>query len=89
MPSDWSHMPLSLRVAVGGCFDWCLPCRLLVEDSRKVEVLEPLDVAVEEMSKKVTQLQGLVHASSPDMKLLQMQLQGALSLQVGNSNTPF
>eukprot|EP00045_Choanoeca_perplexa_P017909 m.271404 g.271404 ORF g.271404 m.271404 type:complete len:2093 (+) comp17671_c2_seq2:84-6362(+) len=56
--------------------------RLLVEDSRKVEVLEPLDVAVEEMSKKVAQLRELVHASQPDMKLLQMQLQGALSLQV-------
>eukprot|EP00040_Diaphanoeca_grandis_P010020 m.51332 g.51332 ORF g.51332 m.51332 type:complete len:2104 (+) comp21430_c0_seq2:202-6513(+) len=45
-------------------------------------ILEPLDVAIDEMSAKVKALSGIVNASPPNMVMLQMQLQGIVSLQV-------
>jgi hypothetical protein len=55
---------------------------LLVEVARSKAVLEPIECAIEEMSKKVEELRQLVEARVPDMKLLQMRLQGALSAMV-------
>ena len=69
-------MDLSHVVCLGG------RSRLLVETARNIVIYDPLDVAIEEMSKKVTQLRNTVQATRTDVKLLQMQLQGALSLQV-------
>lgn len=44
--------------------------------------LEPIDVAIEEMTKKVNTIRTIVVRKRTDMKMLQMQLQGSLSLQV-------
>jgi len=44
--------------------------------------LEPLDVAIVEMTKKVKAVKLIVCHKRTDMKMLQMQLQGSLSLQV-------
>ena len=46
------------------------------------EEMEPLDVAIEEMSNKVKELATVVDAKPPDMVMLQMQLQGIVSIQV-------
>lgn len=43
---------------------------------------QPIDVAIEEMTKKVEKLKDTVMTKSTDMTLLQMQLQGSLSTQV-------
>jgi len=44
--------------------------------------MSPIQVAIEEMTKKVTSLNGVVFSGQPDMKKLQLQLQGAVSAQV-------
>eukprot|EP00051_Salpingoeca_urceolata_P014520 m.184994 g.184994 ORF g.184994 m.184994 type:complete len:2151 (-) comp18109_c0_seq2:114-6566(-) len=57
--------------------------RLLIH-SHHDEVLQPIDVAIEEMSKKVNALRDVVSVppERADMKLLQMQLSGMLNAQV-------
>lgn len=55
--------------------------RLRIASSRD-EVLWPLDVAIEEIAKKVKDLEAVVDAKPPDMVMLQMQVQGIVSMQV-------
>ena len=46
------------------------------------ENLSPIDFAVDEMSKKVTELNEVVYQTKPDLKQLQLKLQGCVSAQV-------
>lgn len=46
-------------------------------------LLEPLDVAIDEMRKKVSDLDAVISLKEPNKKLLQLQLHGSLRLQVG------
>mgnify|MGYP002402491032 CR=1 FL=1 len=69
-----------LKVEGGFCFPYVKKRLLVVERTR--EVMEPIDVAIEEMSKKVGDIRAAVNANPPDIVLLQMQLQGSVSMQV-------
>lgn len=44
--------------------------------------LNPIEVAIDEMSKKVAELRQLVSTSDVDMIRLQLKLQGSISVQV-------
>lgn len=46
--------------------------------------LNPIEVAIDEMSKKVTELRQLCSSSEVDMIKLQLKLQGSISVQVHN-----
>ena len=51
------------------------------------ENLSPIDFAVDEMSKKVTELNEVVYQTKPDLKQLQLKLQGCVSAQVSKKVT--
>lgn len=55
---------------------------LRVHPVHKVIELDPLDCAIDEMTRKVETIRLTTTAAEPDMIFLQMQLQGTLSLQV-------
>ena len=44
--------------------------------------LSPIEVAIEEIERKVAALRAVMVAEPVDMKILQMQIQGTVSLQV-------
>jgi len=48
----------------------------------KEEELSPIEVAVEDMKAKVAELSEVVYARTPDIKKLQLKLQGSVSVQV-------
>lgn len=48
----------------------------------KEEELSPIEVAVEDMKAKVADLSEVVYQRTPDIKKLQLRLQGAVSVQV-------
>ena len=48
----------------------------------KEEELSPIEVAVEDMKAKVTDLTEVVCQRTPDIKKLQLKLQGSVSVQV-------
>ncbi|CAG0914598.1 unnamed protein product [Notodromas monacha] len=50
--------------------------------TQQVEELSPIEVAAEEMSARVAGLKLVVHAHPPDIKRLQLLLQGSISVQV-------
>jgi hypothetical protein len=56
--------------------------RLLVASVLRTEDLTPLEVATDEIRKKTRDLRAILAADNTDMKMLQMQLQGSVSLQV-------
>lgn len=47
--------------------------------------LSPIEVAIDEMSKKVAEIKQLCSASEVDMIRLQLKLQGSISVQVPDS----
>lgn len=49
--------------------------------------LNPIEVAIDEMSKKVAELRQLCASSEVDMIKLQLKLQGSISVQVNNPGT--
>lgn len=54
-----------------------------IEVERKTEcVLSPIEVAIDEMNAKVADLREVVDLALPDMKKLQLKLQGSVSAQV-------
>lgn len=54
-----------------------------IEVDRKTEcVLSPIEVAIDEMNAKVADLREVVNLAFPDMKKLQLKLQGSVSAQV-------
>ena len=53
------------------------------------ENLSPIDFAVDEMSKKVTELNEVVYQTKPDLKQLQLKLQGCVSAQVRVGSAQF
>jgi DNA recombination-dependent growth factor C len=48
----------------------------------KEEILTPIEVAIDEMKQKVAELQDVTSLTIPDIKKLQLKLQGAVSVQV-------
>ena len=46
------------------------------------EELSPIEVAIDAMSSKVSDIQNVVHQAVPDVKKLQLRLQGSVSVQV-------
>lgn len=56
--------------------------RILVVYHNKEEVLTPIEVAIDEMLHKVSDLQAVVSQQIPDVKKLQLKLQGSVSVQV-------
>ena len=46
--------------------------------------LSPIEVAIDEMQKKVAELQEVIAQETPDSKKLQLRLQGSISVQVGH-----
>lgn len=49
--------------------------------------LSPIEVAIDEMSKKVAEIKQLCSSSEVDMIRLQLKLQGSISVQVNNIHT--
>lgn len=49
--------------------------------------LSPIEVAIDEMSKKVAEIKHLCSSSDVDMIRLQLKLQGSISVQVPALNT--
>lgn len=48
-------------------------------------VLHPIEVAIDEMQSKVVDIREVVNLSRPDLKKLQLRLQGSVSAQVNTS----
>ena len=48
----------------------------------KEEVLAPIEVAIDEMKNRVAELEEVVEQAVPDIKGLQLKLQGSVSVQV-------
>lgn len=55
--------------------------RITVKDRQIVE-LSPIEVAIDEMQTKVSELADVVFAQSIDVKKLQLRLQGSVAVQV-------
>lgn len=55
--------------------------RIRVKDRQTVE-LSPIEVAIDEMQCKITELADVVFAPSIDVKKLQLRLQGSVAVQV-------
>lgn len=51
--------------------------------------LNPIEVAIDEMSKKVAELRQLCSSAEVDMIKLQLKLQGSVSVQVRPYTLPF
>ena len=56
---------------------------------KKEVVLSPIEVAIDEMTTKVIDIREVVDLVMPDMKKLQLKLQGGVSAQVGSSLMTF
>ena len=54
----------------------------VADGGRKEIVLTPIEVAIDEMQCKVTDLREVINSPVPDMKRLQLKLQGGVSAQV-------
>ena len=61
--------------------------RLLVY-YRRQEELTPIEVAIDVMTSKVSELHEVVSQSHTDVKKLQLKLQGSISVQVGDTSDP-
>ena len=55
--------------------------RIEVTEKREI-VLSPIEVAIDEMTTKVIEIREVVDLVMPDMKKLQLKLQGSVSAQV-------
>jgi hypothetical protein len=55
--------------------------RIAVKDRQTVE-LSPIEVAIDEMHSKVSELVDVVFVASIDVKKLQLRLQGSVAVQV-------
>lgn len=57
-----------------------------IEVVKKTEsILQPIEVAIDEMQSKVVDIREVVNLSRPDLKKLQLRLQGSVSAQVNLS----
>ncbi|XP_074596119.1 dedicator of cytokinesis protein Ziz [Brevipalpus obovatus] len=52
--------------------------------SKTVQILSPIEVAIDEMESRVKQLEAVTFSDSPDLKRLQLTLQGSISVQVNS-----
>lgn len=60
--------------------------RIEVKDAgRKEIILTPIEVAIDEMQNKVTDLKEVINSPAKDKKRLQLMLQGGVSTQVSYS----
>lgn len=55
--------------------------RIRVKDRNTIE-LSPIEVSIDEMQSKITELADVVFAPSIDVKKLQLRLQGSVAVQV-------
>lgn len=55
--------------------------RITVKDRQIVE-LSPIEVAIDEMQTKISELEEVVLAQTIDVKKLQLRLQGSVAVQV-------
>lgn len=55
--------------------------RIEVTDKKEI-ILSPIEVAIDEMTAKVVEIREVVDLVMPDMKKLQLKLQGSVSAQV-------
>lgn len=64
--------------------DYCFPYvekRSPIMDCH-VQEMSPIEVAIDEMESRVKELSEIINASPPDIKKLQLKLQGSISVQV-------
>lgn len=52
--------------------------------SKSVQVLSPIEVAIDEMQTRIAELEEVVRMQPTDLKKLQLKLQGSISVQVCN-----
>ena len=55
--------------------------RILVVYHKEIE-LTPIEVAIDEMQNKAADIEEVVHQHTPDLKKIQLKLQGSISVQV-------
>lgn len=77
--SDWSAV-ISLSLA-SSSFPY-LKKRIQVVEQQSTE-MNPIEVAIDEMSRKVSELNQLCNMEEVDMIRLQLKLQGSVSVKVG------
>ncbi|XP_053212852.1 dedicator of cytokinesis protein 9-like isoform X2 [Panonychus citri] len=65
---------------------YCLPyvVKRVPIVSKSVQILSPIEVAIDEMEIRVKQLEEVAFSDSPDLKRLQLTLQGSVSVQVNS-----
>ncbi len=78
--SGWEWPFSFLTVAASHSFPYVKKRILVVY--HKEEVLTPIEVAIDEMTQKVAELEDVVNLKDPDVKKLQLKLQGSVSAQV-------
>ena len=64
--------------------DYCFPYvqkRSMIIDCQ-VQEMSPIEVAIDEMESRVKELSEIISANPPDIKKLQLKLQGSISVQV-------
>ena len=49
--------------------------------SKSVQILSPLEVAIDEMQARISELEEVVRMQPTDLKKLQLKLQGSISVQ--------
>lgn len=50
--------------------------------SKSVQILSPIEVAIDEMQARICELEEVVRMQPTDLKKLQLKLQGSISVQV-------
>ncbi|XP_077513928.1 dedicator of cytokinesis protein Ziz isoform X7 [Amblyomma americanum] len=63
---------------------YCFPYvkKRIPVSSRRTKDLNPIEVAIDEMQTRVAELDEVVHRKPPDLKKLQLKLQGSIGVQV-------
>lgn len=79
--SDCFFFKTSQSNSSGFCFFFSLLARLPVDGKPQTSTLGPLDCAIDELQRKIEDLRTAA-SGVPNLVLLQLQLQGALSVQV-------
>lgn len=83
--SSWCDGHFSPRLAASSSFPY-LKKRIQVVEQQSTE-MNPIEVAIDEMSRKVSELNQLCNMEEVDMIRLQLKLQGSVSAKVRNNLT--
>lgn len=57
--------------------------------SKSVQILSPIEVAIDEMQARISELEEVVQLQPTDLKKLQLKLQGSISVQVNMISNKF